>query len=438
MPRLSDPNRCRANEVVPLAVTRPRRCPVVASPPPRHVRPAHPPRDGEDACSNLTSDTRLFSYEVRLDIAQRYHAWILVNRKRAESPIDDLVADYGCNRDYPKRIFDKMMATGSLHNRWAGGRPKVFSPNCFRQMGKVIRKGRKNQRRVSSRETSAQLKKKRAKQNKPAPGKDTICKAKKRLGWKLHKVKAKPKLSNKLLGQRLQMAKERLMSTDKYYISKNARTVFADEKWFSEEKGTLLQFEAREESPVPASIRFRGKDAETHTQRVKIMFMLCVTSTTPIGVYELDFKKWNKENDAKTLAGQEAKGITAAYLKTILKKVGRDAREKLGPGKISFLHDKARPYLPLLKDEELSNLFEGGVQLAAGKAPDMSHLDTGVCPFMEREVEKEGALTPKEIRKVVKKAFKKITPDMCKKISKKVRKNMHEVIQRKGGNFYKE
>ena len=58
------------------------------------------------------------------------------------------------------------------------------------------------------------------------------------------------------------MAKERIMSTDKYYISKNARTVFADEKWFSEEKGTLLQFEARKESPVPASIRLRGKDAE--------------------------------------------------------------------------------------------------------------------------------------------------------------------------------
>tara|TARA_B100000513_G_scaffold149187_1_gene69559 strand:- start:33 stop:329 length:297 start_codon:yes stop_codon:yes gene_type:complete len=88
-------------------------------------------------------------------------------------------------------------------------------------------------------------------------------------------------------------------------------------------------------------------------------------------------------------------------MKTILKKVGRDARKKLGPGKISFLHDKARPYLPLVKDEELSNLFEGGVQLAAGKAPDMSHvLDAGVCPFMEREVEKAGALTPNAICKV--------------------------------------
>ena len=149
---------------------------------------------------------------------------------------------------------------------------------------------------------SAQLKKKRAKQNEPAPGKDTVCKAKKRLGWKLHKVKAKPKLSDNLLRKRLQMAKERMMSTDKYYISKNARTVFADEKWFSEERGTLLQFEARKESPVPANIRFKGKDAKAHTQRMKIMFMLCVTSTTPIGMYELDFKEWNHENDAKTLA----------------------------------------------------------------------------------------------------------------------------------------
>ena len=74
---------------------------------------------------------------------------------------------------------------------------------------------------------------------------------------------------------------------------------------------------------------------------------------------------------------------------------------ELGRSKISFLHDKARPYLPLVKDEELSNLFEGGVQLAAGKAPDMSHvLDAGVCPFMEREVEKAGALTPNAICKV--------------------------------------
>ena len=142
MPHSSASNRCRANEVVPLIATRPRRGPVVASPPPRHVRPAHPPRDGEDACSTPTSCTRLFPIGVRLDIAQRHHAWtLIVNRKRAESPLDDLIAEYGYNRDYPTRIFDKMMAHGSLDNRWAGGRPEVFSPNCFLQMGKVIRRG---------------------------------------------------------------------------------------------------------------------------------------------------------------------------------------------------------------------------------------------------------------------------------------------------------
>ena len=37
--------------------------------------------------------------------------------------------------------------------------------------------------------------------------------------------------------------------------------------------------------------------------------------------------------------------------------------------------------------------FDGGIcfdelHMSAGKAPDMSHLDAGVCPFMEREVER--------------------------------------------------
>ena len=63
----------------------------------------------------------------------------------------------------------------------------------------------------------------------------------------------------------------------------------------------------------------------------------------------------------------------------------------------------------------------------------MSHLDAGVCPCMEREVETAGALTPDDIREVVKLAFKKTRPGMCKKISRKARKNTHAAIQRKGG-----
>ena len=57
--------------------------------------------------------------------------------------------------------------------------------------------------------------------------------------------------------------------------------------------------------------------------------------------------------------------------------VAKDARKKLGPGKITFLHDKAPPYQAILHDNELASAphFDGGLRMAAGKAPDMSHLD---------------------------------------------------------------
>lgn len=58
---------------------------------------------------------------------------------------------------------------------------------------------------------------------------------------------------------------------------------------------------------------------------------------------------------------------------------------------------------------------------------------------MENAVEREGAQTPDDIRKVVQEVWKaKITPAYCLRISKRVRKNMLEVVRRKGGNFYKD
>ena len=65
------------------------------------------------------------------------------------------------------------------------------------------------------------------------------------------------------------------------------------------------------------------------------------------------------------------------------------------------------------------------LEMAAGKAPDMSHLDAGICPFIEREVEEAGATTSAEILAAVAAAWKKITPAMCEKISKRVRANKH-------------
>ena len=68
----------------------------------------------------------------------------------------------------------------------------------------------------------------------------------------------------------------------------------------------------------------------------------------------------------------------------------------------------------------------------------MSHLDAGVCPFLEREIEDAGAESTEEVRKVVKRAWNAVTPEMCVKISKRVRGNMQNVIQLRGGNFYHE
>ena len=79
-----------------------------------------------------------------------------------------------------------------------------------------------------------------------------------------------------------------------------------------------------------------------------------------------------------------------------------------------------------------------GLEMAAGKAPDMSYLDAGICPYMERQVEEAGAQTAQEIRDAVKAAWKKVAPEMCVKIAKRVRRNMTKVIEKKGGNFYVE
>ena len=69
-------------------------------------------------------------------------------------------------------------------------------------------------------------------------------------------------------------------------------------------------------------------------------------------------------------------------------------------------------------------------------APDISPLDSAICPFTERVVEVEGALTAEDIHKAVRKAWKKVTPEICKKACLRVRRNMKEVIRLNGGNFY--
>ena len=147
------------------------------------------------------------------------------------------------------------------------------------------------------------------------------------------------------------MAKEERGRSDSAYILKNELTLFMDEKWDSEKKADNLVMEARKDSPVAAKLRFKQKDAETQTQRIKIMHLYVVTSNKPIGFFELNFKKWNMDNKQLTKGGKPAKGVTADYLRhIILKKVLPKARKVLGNGALRILHDKADTFTALMRD----------------------------------------------------------------------------------------
>ena len=110
----------------------------------------------------------------------------------------------------------------------------------------------------------------------------------------------------------------------------------------------------------------------------------------------------------------------------------------LGPGPIDFEFDKAGAHKALVADGDIEKIFGGKAYLAAGKAPDMSPLDAGACPYLERVVEQEGAQTKQEIRAAVKRAWKKVDKGVCEGIMKRVRRNMSNVIRLNGGNFYRD
>ena len=133
-----------------------------------------------------------------MDILQRYAAWCAAGKKRTNSPIDKLETAWGCHRTYPKKLYDKVLATGNTSNLWAGGRPKVFSPKLWDKMIGHIRDARELQERFSSGKLAGMLKKGR---RKPAPCSRSIQRKKKELGFVILPIKRKPKLSGKLWDQ---------------------------------------------------------------------------------------------------------------------------------------------------------------------------------------------------------------------------------------------
>ena len=137
MPRGSDPNRCQASEVEPLAVARTRRGAAPPSPPAAQIiRPHQEPE--EEAAEGEDEVSRLFDDDAKMDIFNKYAAWIKAGKIPADSPIDDLVNEHGCDRTYPSKLYKKVMKNGTIDNQWAGGRPPIYSANAREQVvGKI-------------------------------------------------------------------------------------------------------------------------------------------------------------------------------------------------------------------------------------------------------------------------------------------------------------
>ena len=74
----------------------------------------------------------------------------------------------------------------------------------------------------------------------------------------------------------------------------------------------------------------------------------------------------------------------------------------------------------------------------AGKMQDANDGDVAVFPFMKRTIGGLGkAITAEEIRVSVKKAWKQVTPTVCKNIRARVLRNM-AIVKVDGRNFYDE
>ena len=167
------------------------------------------------------------------------------------------------------------------------------------------------------------------------------------------------------------------------------------------------------------------------------MYLAAVTSTTKVGLYDLD--GWTNFNqmEAERTKKKPKKGITAAYMKSFFRRIKADARRALGDGPIYIFLDRAPAHRAEETNKLLHRLFDG-VYLQSGNSPDMNMCDAGLFPWMERVVEERAASTDDEIRKAVRDCWDLLTPEMLKRVGERVRRNAREVRQLRGGNEYDE
>ena len=221
---------------------------------------------------------RLHTNETKLAIFQVMLEWHNAGQNKADSPIQTLVTKYGCDRSYPTKLYKLVYDRGTIDNRWGPGRPVEIDEAVWGEMVSLIRQARSKQKRASSTEISAKLRKRMPRKKTPSPR--TVRAKKAAMGFKIIKIKKKPKLSTEMMRLRNLFAQQHM---NRCFNS----TVVLDEKWFSEEKVKGQCIEARSSSPLKGE-QFKHKQSETDTQRTKIMYSAAVTGQHKIWLYELD------------------------------------------------------------------------------------------------------------------------------------------------------
>ena len=385
-------------------------------------RAAGAPRPRPAGSRTSPRKKRIHDPESKLKIFQAYLEWVEKGKPITESPIAQLMLKYGCAKNYPHRLYDLVKQRGSTGNQWVAN-PKEIPEEIWVAMVDLIREKRSEKKIASNRYLSRKL----TSLFGEAIGKNAVSNAKRRMGFKTVKICIKPLLNATLMAERYAFA-------GKMKGKKFTHVLHADEKWFTEEKAEQMAVTARPSSPVA---RFRGKQAETRTQLDKLMFLTVVCEKKKIGQYELNFKEWNAVH-VNSRTGKAAKGVTADMLAPVLRKIKRDARRELGArARLAIWFDKAGCHNCKATLALCNELFDE-VILQPGKSPDMSMLDAGVFPWMEREVESRGATTKAEIRAAANAVFAALTPTMLGRVADRVRRNIDNVIKMKGGNFYAE
>ena len=100
MPRKSDPNRARASEIEPLNPSGGRRESRAPSTPAGRAPAAAPRRSPRVEDNGL----RLHDMEAKKEMFRRYAEWKANGGRKSETPVADLCTEYGCHRNYPKKL----------------------------------------------------------------------------------------------------------------------------------------------------------------------------------------------------------------------------------------------------------------------------------------------------------------------------------------------